>query len=132
MEYRSARDNSERFGGDHRRKMAARRRRAEKRRVLFLALTAAAVVAIFVMLKTSTVSATPSISEQKAKYYTSITIERNETLWDIAGKYYDSSYENRQDYIDNVKNVNGLSDDTIKTGNKLVIYYWVSNTDDVG
>ena len=128
MEYTAVCENYDRLDDLRRKRRMARRRRAAKRRELLLALIASAVIMIFVMVKTSTVSATPAVAEQKARYYTSITVDKNDTLWDIAGRYYNASVENRRDYIANIKKVNGLSGDTIRNGNKLVIYYWVPET----
>jgi nucleoid-associated protein YgaU len=125
MEYTASRN--ERHAAHCVTRTAARKRsrqHRQKRRERLLILAVAATVMIFVMIRTSSVSAKPSASEPKTRYYTSITIENHDTLWDIAGRYYNSSSENRRDYIRTVKKINGLTDSTIKTGSRLVIYYW--------
>lgn len=108
----------------HHARAAARRMNRQKRRERLLILAAAAMIMIFVMIRTSSVSAKSAAGEPKTRYYTSITIESRDTLWDIAGKYYDSARENRRDYIRTVKSMNGLTDNTVKAGSHLVIYYW--------
>lgn len=101
------------------------RTRIQRAKIRMVSLMAALVVFLAVIIISATaVSATPGPQEPKNKYYTSITVQPEDTLWTIAGTYYDSSTENRKDYIKNIKTVNGLSDDTIKAGNHLVIYYW--------
>ncbi|MDD6282806.1 MAG: LysM peptidoglycan-binding domain-containing protein [Oribacterium sp.] len=127
MDYTAERENYYRI---RKRRQAAARRKKARRREVVLALSAAAIVLILIMIRTSTVSATPSADEPKEKYYTSITIQKNDTLWDIAGRYYNASVENRSDYIRNIKKVNNLSGSKIKTGNNLVVYYWVPEARD--
>ena len=103
---------------------AASRKNSQRRRARLFVLMAAATIMVLVMIRTSDVSAKSASGEPKTKYYTSITIENHDTLWDIAGRYYDSSCENRRDYIKSVKKMNGLTDNTIKAGSRLIIYYW--------
>ena len=65
----------------------------------------------------------PEAATSNQKYYTCITIEEDETLWTIAEKHYSEEYDSYQEYIDEVKFINNLTDDTIYRGAKLVIPY---------
>ena len=57
------------------------------------------------------------------KYYTSITIEYGESLWSIAQKYCNET-EEPSHYVEELKKINGLSEETIHAGNNLVVYYY--------
>lgn len=66
-------------------------------------------------------------SEQETityKYYTSITIEAGETLWDIAGTYMSDEFPSVEKYIDEVKNINQLKNDKIYAGENLIVPYY--------
>lgn len=55
------------------------------------------------------------------KTYITIAIERNDTLWCIAEKYRNTAYYSTFDYINEVKLINRLNNDTILAGDTLVI-----------
>lgn len=63
-----------------------------------------------------------SISYQK--YYTSIRLEKGDTLWDIAEQYGRHSGKSTEEYVRELKKMNGLSDDLIHAGNYLTIAYY--------
>lgn len=58
------------------------------------------------------------------KYYTSVTVEAGETLWDIAGIYMSDEFSSVQRYIDEVKNINHLTDNKIYAGEELIVPYY--------
>lgn len=58
------------------------------------------------------------------KYYTSIQITAGDTLWSLAQKY-DAPHSNSvKNYINEVKDMNGLTDDTLMNGQYLIIPYY--------
>lgn len=57
------------------------------------------------------------------KYYTRIEIQYGDTLWDIASRYYDDSYESYDAYIKEVMLVNRMTEPDISAGSYLVIPY---------
>ncbi len=62
------------------------------------------------------------------KYYTSVTVEGGETLWDIVEGYIDySHYKNRNSYIEEVRSINHLDEDcSIMAGQMLILPYYSS------
>lgn len=57
------------------------------------------------------------------KYYTSITISDNDTLWSLEDKY-NTGIENKIEYINSIKTLNNMTDDTLYKGENLLIYYY--------
>lgn len=59
------------------------------------------------------------------KYYKSIIVSKDDTLWSIAKEYMDQEYyDSINDYIMEVRNMNSLSDDDIYYGEYLIIPYY--------
>lgn len=58
------------------------------------------------------------------KYYTSIRIEQGDSLWTIACAHMGEEYNSVQDYIDEVRELNGLKSDDIHSGQYLTIPYY--------
>lgn len=61
------------------------------------------------------------------KYYTQIEIQDGDSLWEIAGEYMEHGpYESRNDYMNEVVELNQLSSTTIIKGQHLVVPYYES------
>ena len=58
------------------------------------------------------------------KYYKSIYVEAGDTLWDIAGEYAQDADMSRQEYMDELCELNGICADEIQAGDYLVIMYY--------
>lgn len=58
------------------------------------------------------------------KYYTSIRIEEGDTLWGLAHEYGNEDCQSLPSYIQEVKRVNHLTDDTIHAGRYLTVFYY--------
>lgn len=58
------------------------------------------------------------------QYYKSITIEEGDSLWSLAAEYNEPSQMTTLEYIDQLKSMNGLSSDTIYTGQHFNILYF--------
>lgn len=59
------------------------------------------------------------------KYYKSITVSRDDSLWTYAAEYADEDhYDSYQNYINEVLQMNGLSGENITIGQHLVIPYY--------
>ena len=57
------------------------------------------------------------------RYYTSITIEDCDTLWDIEARY-NTGAENKEQYIRSIMQMNHMSSDILYSGQNLIIYYY--------
>lgn len=64
-------------------------------------------------------------SNASSKYYTCITIEEGDTLWNIAGRYMTEEYSSTQAYIDEVLSINNMNTDVIIEGTNLLVPYYV-------
>lgn len=64
--------------------------------------------------------------EQKTskKYYKSIVVESGDSLYSIANKYYSADYDSIENFIYEIKKVNGLRSDYICQGRYLTIPYY--------
>lgn len=62
------------------------------------------------------------------KYYTSVTVENGETLWDLADEFIDYNYyKNKNSYITEVQNINHLDENcSIDAGQILILPYYSS------
>jgi hypothetical protein len=65
-----------------------------------------------------------SASNASKKYYTCITVEQGDTLWDIAGRYMTEEYASTQEYIDEVISINNMNTDVIVDGTNLLVPYY--------
>ena len=55
------------------------------------------------------------------KYFTSYIVERDDTLWDIAGRYMTPEYDSIESYIEEVMESNHLHNDRIREGQMLIL-----------
>ena len=60
----------------------------------------------------------------RTKYFRSIEVQEGDTLWSIAEEYMTEEYSSVSDYIDDVKEINGFSQDTIYAGYYLVVPFY--------
>lgn len=102
-----------------------RHRRERRRRLKAAALLLMAALCLAVLF-----AASYSVISTKAgngfKYYTQITVEPGDTLWDIAGVYMDgNAYRDRSSYIAEVRSINHLDEEeTIQAGRRLIVPYY--------
>lgn len=102
------------------------RREAEVRaQKCFLAIATILIIAICAVFGGCIhVSATEGSTKELQKYYTSIRVEAGDTLWDIAGEYAEDAGMTRQEYIDEVCQLNGIEADEIYAGEYIVVMYY--------
>lgn len=53
--------------------------------------------------------------------YISVPITANDTLWDIAGRYYSDEFGTIKDYVKEIKRCNSLKSDKIYAGRYIVV-----------
>ncbi len=65
-----------------------------------------------------------SASTSNQKYFVCIEIGEGDTLWSIADTYISEEYSSVDEYIEEVKELNGLADNKIYCGATLVVPYF--------
>ena len=70
------------------------------------------------------VQANDSMRTNERKYFTSYIVERDDTLWDIAGRYMTPEYDSIESYIEEVMESNHLHNDRIREGQMLILPYY--------
>jgi len=99
-----------------------RRTRQLRRRVLYTMLAFVVGILISIVGFGSNAKAESSDYVTTYKYYKSITVNNDDTLWNIAVMYSnDSNYDK---YINEVKHINHLSGTEIMNGMSLIIPYY--------
>ncbi|MDE6739732.1 MAG: LysM peptidoglycan-binding domain-containing protein [Lachnospiraceae bacterium] len=106
------------------RRNRVRRQREMMKNFLILVMTVCLIVTCSVALSSFRSNAKAD-TVPSYKYYKSIVVSNNDTLWSIAEEYMDGEhYTSINDYIKEVKAMNSLSDDSIQYGRHLVIPYY--------
>lgn len=102
------------------------RRRREMRRNLFMCvLTMMLVVSLSLIFFGFGTKAQENDEVIYYKYYTSITVQAGDTLWDYAEQYGDKEhYDSAKDYIKEVIKMNALSNDKITSGQHIILPYY--------
>lgn len=114
------------------RKERLQKKRQRTRQIYFrVSITLSCIVALVIFLSVSLFIIKAKASSQEEaltyKYYTSITIESGETLWDIASEYSSEEFPSITAYVNEVKHINHISDShRIYAGEKLIIPYYSS------
>ncbi len=63
-------------------------------------------------------------AELSYKYYTSVEIQSGDTLWSIASEYMTEDYKNIDEYINEVCEINHISENEIHSGQYITIPYY--------
>lgn len=92
-------------------------------RLLVTLVIAFLFISIFT-LGSKTRENTANASTINVKYFKCISIGADDTLWSIASENISEEYESVDDYINEVKCINGLNNDKIYCGATLVIPYY--------
>ncbi len=104
-----------------------RRQREMKKNFLLLVMTVCLIVTCSFSLSGFRANAKDDSTEASYKYYKSIFVQGDDTLWSIAERYMDDvHYDSAEDYIREVMRMNGLTDDTIRYGEYLIVPYYGS------
>lgn len=121
--YRTVREMSDRELRSCRR--AIRQRRMRRRKAAAVSFTATAVFCLILAVAIS-LSTITSSANSGFKYYTGVTVEAGESLWEMAERYIDYNvYQNKNNYLSEVKRINHLDEDgTVFAGQFLVFPYY--------
>ena len=111
---------------DKRERLRVRRRKqvAKQKMMLLLAITLLITIGSIAYGTIFSSAKDPATDIPQYKYYKSITIEQGDSLWSIAEEYCTDAYEDTRDYIDELKELNGLTSETIHEGQHLVVAYY--------
>lgn len=109
---------------------AVRRQRERRVTVLILLVTFITVFMIGLGFGTMLAKAQESGQPDTVKYYRTISVERGDTIWDIASDYMDEEhYHSHDDYMKEIMKINHVSSDgQIVSGQILVIPYYSNDT----
>lgn len=85
------------------------------RKALFIAITVVAILVGIVIGNTVLSASTSSATTEHTKelYYTSVEVKEGDTLWTIAEAYMSAEFVDLNTYVDEIKEVNGMYNDTI-------------------
>ncbi len=81
-----------------------------------LSIAALLIISLFINFIPTTVQA----KEKEPTSYESVLVNEGDSLWSIA-KEYNTRDISTNDFIDEIKEVNGLSGDSIKDGNYILV-----------
>ena len=109
--------------------MYRRTRKAQRHGIHLKSVIILLILAVIMGITIFRFTAQPAIAgsrseEPRYKYYTSIYVEQGDSLWSIAEEHITSDYDSIYSYIDEVKNINHLTGDFIKSGTRLCIPYY--------
>lgn len=127
MRYNNSHRHTYGYTRSHQSTVNQRRRSATmSKRFLFTAITVVAIL-LGIVLGNNVLSSSHSSAYsdvQKEVRYTSVKIESGDTLWTIAEEYMCSEYDDVNDYIREVKEINGMYTDVIHAGGYLMVPYY--------
>lgn len=99
-----------------------RRKRQLRRRILFTLSTTFAVIILSIILFGIKANAEGKDADHVYKYFKSVLVSSDDTLWDYAKSYSNSC--NYQAYVNEVININHLDGEFIESGMNLIIPYY--------
>ena len=104
---------------------AIRRKRAAKRQLITALILFFTVLASVLIISNCLRANQVKASSVKAEniYYKTVAVEEGDTLWDLADRYMGEKSFSRQEYIEQVKELNHLSGDMIESGAYLMVPY---------
>lgn len=85
---------------------------------------AAVVMVIGISLIMNKTVSSATVRQQSVKCYRSVEIEKGDSIWSIAKKYYTDDWNNLESYIEEIKQFNGIANDNIQAGCYLAIPYY--------
>lgn len=99
-----------------------RRRKALKRRICRIAFILAAAFLLWIAL--TGFSGVKAVKEPVYKYYAAVTVQNNDTLWNIAQEHITEEYSSIKSYMKEIMEVNDMKNDAVYYGQKLIVPYY--------
>lgn len=100
------------------------RKREVRRNMILLIVSFLFIVLCVCFISTFSAQAQDANTRVSYKYFKSIYIKEGDSLWSIAKEYADEHYSSKASYITEVKRMNSLESDSIKTGSYLIVPYY--------
>jgi LysM repeat protein len=99
-----------------------------KKQRTFLAILVTVLISSGILLGSSINALASSKADVSSyyKYYTSVKIETGDTLWSIADKYIGNFNISKEDYINEICQINDISKNEIYSGDYIVVPYYSS------
>lgn len=95
------------------------------KKIIFFAVMMIAIIILITFFSSTVIMARSKSLEKEYKYFKSIEIEEGDTLWAIAKEYMSPEhYDSVDDYINEIKVTNGITEDNITAGNHLIVTYY--------
>lgn len=104
--------------------MRSRRVAVRNQRIAFISVSFVILLILISSILFGSIKAQAASAETPYKYYTSIQIQKGETLWEIANRYVTEEYDSVSDYIAEICSINHISDSDIHSGQYLTIPYY--------
>ncbi len=89
-----------------------------------IVLAVICIAVLFLFTKSAAVTANAEDRQERYKYYTSVYVDRDTTLWSVAETYLSDEYTDIYSYIEEVKSINHLTDDTLMYGTVISVPYY--------
>lgn len=93
----------------------------------FLIIMAAFIVAISLFMiggnhmRSHQVQASSVYSQEV--FYKSVRVNAGDTLWTIADEYMRAAYDDKDDYIDEIKEINHITEKDLQAGSYIIVPY---------
>lgn len=102
-----------------------RRKRELKKHFLITIFTICMITILAITFGSSFSKAKDSNTDKQSyKYFTSIMIETGDSLYSIASKNMSAEFKSVKNYINEIKHINSLEENTIHAGQYLIIPYY--------
>ena len=104
----------------------SKREAVVRRQKGIIAIVFIVIIAFGILLGTgmSTLASSDKDIASYNKYYVSVRVESGDTLWTIADEYIDGFNIEKNDYIEEVCEINEISKDDIHAGDHIVVPYY--------
>lgn len=95
-----------------------------QKRIIILAVIL--IMFVFLLIGNSILTFASSRNETPVhKYYTSVQLQKGDSLWSLADEYAASDYASREQFMDEVCKLNKISkENTLHSGEYLVVSYY--------
>ena len=107
--------------------MINRRESKRNQKIIAYSTVLIAVLAVTGSILFSSMKAQAAPATPYYKYYTSIQIQKGDTLWSIADIYITDEYADKKSYIQEICSINHISEDDIHSGQYITVPYYSSD-----